>query len=208
MSGAREPVTTAAPSLDIGVVGSLLAAGSHEADASLSWKQGVLRMMEGDDRTMVDDSMTLETLETLEREQEQLVLDSFDFEDAWALGLRLRQNASKSAYALGIEVTHGNDIVFATLLPGASANFRRWITRKREVVRHFQRSSLFMRLTVEHEGFDFEKEFRLPPHKFAARGGGVPIIVRGVGLVGVATASGLPDLDDHRFVVDGIKTLL
>jgi len=40
---------------------------------------------------------------------------------------------------------------------------------------------------------------------FAAHGGAFPIVVRGVGPVGVVTVSGLPQLDDHRLVVEVLR---
>jgi uncharacterized protein (UPF0303 family) len=42
----------------------------------------------------------------------------------------------------------------------------------------------------------------------ADAGGAVPIVVRGVGMVAVATVSGLPQVEDHRLVVQGIRAVL
>lgn len=47
----------------------------------------------------------------------------------------------------------------------------------------------------------------LPETEFVASGGAVPIFVRHVGLVGVATVSGLPDTEDHQLVVTAIQDL-
>ena len=46
-------------------------------------------------------------------------------------------------------------------------------------------------------GTTFEEQMRLDPDEYAAHGGGFPITVRGVGVVGVVTVSGLPQLEDH-----------
>ena len=41
-----------------------------------------------------------------------------------------------------------------------------------------------------------------------AAGGAFPIRVRGVGLVGTVTVSGLPQLEDHRLVVTTLERFL
>lgn len=48
----------------------------------------------------------------------------------------------------------------------------------------------------------------LSAQDYAAHGGAVPIRVQGVGVVAVATVSGLPSVEDHRLVVRALETLL
>jgi uncharacterized protein (UPF0303 family) len=43
---------------------------------------------------------------------------------------------------------------------------------------------------------------------FAPAGGGFPITLKGLGVVGVVTVSGLPQRDDHAFVVENIATFI
>ena len=49
---------------------------------------------------------------------------------------------------------------------------------------------------------------RLDPDEFAAHGGGFPITIRDVGVVGVVTVSGLPQPQDHAFVVEQLGRFL
>ena len=65
-----------------------------------------------------------------------------------------------------------------------------------------------MRLLCEQHGWNFNDRFRLPEADFAASGGAVPIMVRGVGLVGTAAVSGLPDVEDHALVVSALESLV
>ncbi|KKB78944.1 hypothetical protein VW35_10845 [Devosia soli] len=42
---------------------------------------------------------------------------------------------------------------------------------------------------------------------FAASAGGVPIAVRGIGVVGAASVSGLPDKEDHGLVANALRRI-
>ena len=44
--------------------------------------------------------------------------------------------------------------------------------------------------------------------QFAAHGGAFPILLRGTGCIGTVAVSGLPQLEDHRLVVETLKAFL
>jgi uncharacterized protein (UPF0303 family) len=148
-----------------------------------------------------------QTVEGLIAEEADLALARFDYETAWELGSAMRRMAAEANLPVAIEITHHGAVVFSTLLPGATPDNIVWTRRKRAVVEHFQHSSLYMRLLCEKNGVDFATRYRLSPGDYAASGGGVPIQVAGVGLVGVAAVSGLPDVDDHALVISALKQL-
>lgn len=145
------------------------------------------------------------TIETLTEEQQTLTLLRFDYATAWQLGARMQTEAASRQLPVAIEVTHGETVVFFTLLPGATPDNPDWTRRKRAVVLRFHQSSLYMRLLCEQHGWEFAQRFRLSPDDFAASGGGVPIIVEGTGVVGAAAVSGLPDVEDHALVVNALR---
>jgi uncharacterized protein (UPF0303 family) len=145
------------------------------------------------------------TTDELLAEERSLVLPGFDYEAAWRLGLALRQEAAGRGLPVGIEVFHGTAPVFLTLLPGATPDNVDWLRRKRSVALRFHKSSLYVRRLCEAKGVEFGARYGLPAADFAASGGAVPILVRGTGLVGVATVSGLPDTDDHAMVVAALR---
>lgn len=147
------------------------------------------------------------TLETLAAEQEGLRLPAFTYEFAWELGREIRARAAAENAPVAIEISHGADVVFATLLPGATIDNFHWTARKRAVAHRFHRSSLAMRLEAEKAGFDFNDRFRLPAADYVASGGGVPLILQNGTLVGTAAVSGLPDTDDHRLIIEALQAL-
>lgn len=147
------------------------------------------------------------SLEELRREADQLDLARFDYAVAWDLGLRLRDRAVEQALPVGIEVFHGTAPVFLSLLPGSSPDNVDWLRRKRAVALRFHQSSLAMRRLCEEKGVEFAARYHLPSSEFVASGGAVPITVRGSGVVGVATVSGLPDTEDHALVVSALREL-
>lgn len=148
------------------------------------------------------------TLDRLAAEQQDLLLDSFDYDFAWALGARIRDLAAREAAPVAITVAHGTAVVFSALMPGATLDNLDWAARKRAVAHRFHRSSLAIRLEAEAAGYDFNALFRLPGADYVASGGGVPLILRGGTLIGTAAISGLPDVEDHKMVVAALKDLV
>jgi uncharacterized protein (UPF0303 family) len=147
------------------------------------------------------------TLETLAEEQNGLRLAGFDYDFAWRLGVAMHDAAAKAGHPVAITVAHGTDLVFAVLMPGATPDNLDWAARKRAVAGRFHRSSLAMRLEAEAKGHDFNRRYRLPEADFAASGGGVPLLLRGGTLIGTAGVSGLPDVEDHRLIVEALRGL-
>ena len=66
---------------------------------------------------------------------------------------------------------------------------------------HAARSSLHLSRMVREQGTTLAEKFALPASRYAAAGGAVPLRVTGAGVVGWMGASGLPQVEDHRFVV-------
>lgn len=151
---------------------------------------------------------TTPSIADLEAQQARLHLPGFDYAAAWTLGAFMQAEAARRALPVAIEVTHGDTPVFFALLPGATPDNPDWTRRKRAVAIRFHQSSLYMRLLCERHGWDFATRFRLPEDDYAASGGGVPIFVAGVGVVGAAAVSGLPDVEDHALVIAALENLL
>jgi uncharacterized protein (UPF0303 family) len=65
----------------------------------------------------------------------------------------------------------------------------------------FEQSTLRVRLAHEREGTDVHARHQLPEAEYAVHGGGFPLRVAGTGFVGSIVVSGLPQVEDHAFIV-------
>lgn len=92
-------------------------------------------------------------------------------------------------------------------LPGSTLDNDAWLRRKGRVVMRFEHSSLYMARLCQDRQVTLAEKFGLPASRYAAAGGAVPLRVRGTGVVGWFGVSGLPQLEDHRFVVDTLRAI-
>jgi uncharacterized protein (UPF0303 family) len=148
------------------------------------------------------------TLAELAAQEDELQFATFTNDDAWELGTALVAAARRQQAPVAIDISRNHHQLFHAALPGATPDNAAWIQRKTRVVDRFGHSTLYMRQSSIERGTTFEAEFGLDPDRYAAHGGGFPILVRSVGPIGVVVVSGLPQLDDHRMVVAALRAQL
>jgi uncharacterized protein (UPF0303 family) len=136
-----------------------------------------------------------------------LVLSRFDATDAWRLGESLKRRAESNGQALLIEIRIAGHTVFCYAMPGTAPTNADWARRKRNTVELLHRSSYGVGLGLQREGSSLEAKMGLPTRDYASHGGGFPIVVKGVGCIGVVTVSGLPQREDHEMVVAALAEL-
>ena len=141
------------------------------------------------------------TLAELAAQEDELQLDRFDNDDAWALGVALVEMARRRELPVVIDINRSGQQLFHAALPGTATDNDTWIERKARVVTRFGHSSLYMGQLCRDAGTTLAAKFELSAEQYAAHGGAFPLIVRNVGPVGVVTVSGLPQVQDHRLVV-------
>ena len=149
-----------------------------------------------------------ELLDELEAQESRLVFDRFDEDTAWDLGVALRETARSGGLPVAISVRCNGRRLFHAALPGSSADNDGWLARKSAVVDRYGRSSLRVGEQFRVDGKSFDEDSRLDLSLFAAHGGAFPILLRGTGCIGTVAVSGLPQLDDHRIVVEALEALL
>ncbi len=141
----------------------------------------------------------------LETEYAGLELDGFDEAAAWRLGVILVDLAK--GLPVVIDIRTGDRTLFHAALPGSAPLNDLWARRKSNTALMFQLPSLLVGRRNALKGETLERDgLSLASH--ADHGGAVPVRVRGAGVVAVATVSGLPQVEDHKLVVRGIRALM
>jgi uncharacterized protein (UPF0303 family) len=143
------------------------------------------------------------TQELLQQEKD-LILSSFTNEDAIGLGEELLKLALDQKAPVIVQVRIGEQIIFHSALTGSSSENDWWINRKYRVVEKFKHSSMYVRVSFEEKNQSFEEDSGLDNELYAAHGGGFPISVTDIGIVGVALVSGLPQVEDHKMIIKGL----
>ncbi|WP_373504736.1 heme-degrading domain-containing protein [Aestuariivirga sp.] len=147
--------------------------------------------------------MSLESdIAQIARQEEALRFVSFSEADAWALGSLMRTRAAEREIPFVIDIRIGNRPLFYTALPGSTPENPDWVRRKVNTVLRFHKASYRVGREYELQGKKFEASRGIDPMDFANAGGGFPIHLKGTGVVGVITVSGVPQREDHGFVVE------
>jgi uncharacterized protein (UPF0303 family) len=140
-------------------------------------------------------------LQKLLREEEVLQFTSFTNDTAFAVGLRIVEAARTDGLSITVDICRNGQQLFHCALPGTSVDNDAWIERKNRVVNHFGHSSYYVGVYYASKSTTLQERALLDPTNYAAHGGGFPVLVKDVGVVGTITVSGLPQQEDHALVV-------
>ncbi|MFC8099964.1 heme-degrading domain-containing protein [Streptomyces sp. NPDC017454] len=148
------------------------------------------------------------TVEELEAQERRLVFRRFTNDDAWALGSLLVELARERRAPVAIDIHRAGQQLFHAALPGSTPDNDAWIARKRRVVERYGSASYLVGSRFRAKGTTFEESSRLDADMYAAHGGSFPVTVADVGVIGSVTVSGLPQVEDHRLVVEALERFL
>jgi uncharacterized protein (UPF0303 family) len=149
-----------------------------------------------------------DVLTKLLQEEHDLQFVTFNELTAWKLGSLLVELATDKGLAVTIDITRGEHQLFHASLPGTSADNDEWVKRKVRLVYRFGHSSFYMGQFLKSKGKRIEDSYLIPESQYAPHGGCFPVIVKGTGMVGTVTVSGLPQEEDHKLVVQAIREFL
>ncbi len=135
-------------------------------------------------------------------QEQRLRFGHFGEADAWALGSQMRAAALARGIAFVIDIRIGNRPLFYTALPGSTPENPDWVRRKVNSVMRFHKSSYRVGREYLLKGQAFDQTRGIDPMDHAAAGGGFPIHLKGTGVIGCVTVSGVPQRDDHNFVAE------
>jgi uncharacterized protein (UPF0303 family) len=150
----------------------------------------------------------VEDIRRMELQEEALRFAAFDASTAWELGLLLRQSGQAQRAPIIVDIQLWTMPLLSFALPGAAPSNYDWARRKRNAVGHFHRSTYLLGRMFERDGKTLRDHGALPDRDYAVHGGGFPILLAGTGCVGAVTVSGLPQREDHNFVVAALAGVL
>ena len=147
-------------------------------------------------------------LKQLLQQEQELQFTRFNETTAWQLGTQMVEYAMRENLPITIDIAHGQQQLFHYSMPGTAADNDEWVKRKVRLVNRFGHSSFYMGQMLKHKSKTIEQSYLIPESEFAAHGGCFPIIVKGTGMVGTITVSGLQQEEDHKLVVESIRAFL
>jgi uncharacterized protein (UPF0303 family) len=147
-------------------------------------------------------------LERLLLEEQQLQFSIFNEDTAWQIGCLLIEHGSENDLPITVDIRRGDHQLFHASRPGTSVDNDEWVKRKVRLVNRFGHSSFYIGQLLKSEGKKIEEKYLLPESDYAPHGGCFPIIIKGTGMIGTITVSGLAQEDDHQVVVDILRQYL
>ena len=141
-------------------------------------------------------------------EEQILTLPSLDLAGALEIGEIAKSLGELRNLPIVVEVRLGDWIVYHASLPGSKPENDWWISRKARVVILKNHSTMYERVSAEERGVDWHKENNLLDETYAIHGGGLPLITKNEGFVGVLLISGLPQVEDHLLGVEVLTEFL
>jgi len=149
-----------------------------------------------------------EILQQLLLEEEELQFTNFNEETAWEIGSNLVKHGIIGRLPITIDITRGDHQIFHASRPGTSVDNDEWIKRKVRLVYRFGHSSFYIGQLLKSKGKRLEDAYLISESLYAPHGGCFPIVVKGTGVIGTITVSGLAQEDDHQLVVQAIREYL
>jgi uncharacterized protein (UPF0303 family) len=157
---------------------------------------------------MSNQNPTQFTASQLLLEEKMLVLPKLSMSDYLQIGQIAGSFGSEQDLPIAVEVRLGNWVIYHASLPGSTVENQGWIDRKARVVMLKHHSTLFERVSAQERGVDWFAENNLTDETHAIHGGGLPLITKSDGFVGVLLISGLPQVEDHLLGVEVLTEFL
>jgi uncharacterized protein (UPF0303 family) len=149
-----------------------------------------------------------EILKQLLLEEEELQFTKFNEDIAWEIGSNLVTRAVTERLPITIDITRGDHQIFHASRPGTSVDNDEWVKRKVRLVYRIGHSSFYVGQLLKNKGKQLEDAYLISENLYAPHGGCFPVIVKGTGVIGTITVSGLAQEDDHQLVVQAIREYL
>jgi uncharacterized protein (UPF0303 family) len=141
-------------------------------------------------------------------EEQILTLPSLSSIEALDIGEIAKSLGLARNLPIAIEVRLGDWIIYHVSLPGSTPENNWWMSRKARTVMLKHHSTMYERVSAQERGVDWYEENELLDETYAIHGGGLPLITKNEGFVGVLLISGLPQVEDHLLGVEVLTEFL
>ena len=148
------------------------------------------------------------TSNQLQMEEKLLVLPELTNMDGLQIGEIAKSIGEARNLPIAVQIRLGDWIIYHASIPGSTIENQGWIDRKARTVMLKHHSTLYERVSAQERGVDWHKENNLPDETHAIHGGGLPLITKNEGFVGVLLISGLPQVEDHLLGVEVLTEFL
>ncbi|KAI7905751.1 uncharacterized protein BX663DRAFT_500776 [Cokeromyces recurvatus] len=147
-------------------------------------------------------------LQKILEQEEACQFSSFTSEDALALGLKLIDNIKPYKRSIVVDITLNGHQLFHYAMNDTYKDNDEWVRRKNNTVYRFGHSSYYIGRYLASLGKTIEEKYFVSEKDYATHGGGFPLKIKNVGVVGTITVSGLAQQDDHNLVANTIQSYL
>lgn len=149
-----------------------------------------------------------EVIAVLGMQEEILQFSHFTNEDAWALGNVIVAEARHRNLDIAVSIRLNNGYtVFQYAGNTTNYNNERWMMRKFNTVRLMEKSSLRLYSELQKSQETME-DLGLDEKEYACSGGGFPIRVEEVGVIGAILVSNQNHFIDHDIIVKAVSRYL
>lgn len=135
----------------------------------------------------------------------KIELNEFDNRIGLEMGLTIFNLAKERNQHIAVKIERLNHTIFLYVDNHLPADKHHWLRRKANVAKHFEESSLSVKNDLINGNMSLTKTFALDEKDYLAKGGAIPIFVKGAGMVAVVTVSGLHDVEDHKIIMEALK---
>ncbi|MGI6432570.1 MAG: heme-degrading domain-containing protein [Sphaerochaetaceae bacterium] len=141
-------------------------------------------------------------------QEKQLQFSHFGASEAWEIGTQLRKRALEASLPIAIDISTNGRCLFHWADDNTAAHNGAWIERKKRSVLRFNRSTLYLQHQLAFEGKKAAERFFVDETEYGFAGGGFPIIVANVGVIGAIIISGLKPEEDHELCIEALAEKL
>lgn len=149
-----------------------------------------------------------EVMKLLELQEEILQFTHFTNADAWELGNLIVTEAKKRDLNVAVSIHLNNGLIpFQYIFDGKTLINQKWLEKKFRTVKETESSSLYLYTKLVKTNRTMN-DIYLDEKEYANAGGGFPIRIEEVGVIGAVCVSGLNHVADHDLVIKCLSKYL